>query len=290
MNSKQIEYTLELAKTKNFNRAAANLFITQPALSYQIKRLETEVGFTIFERSGKGITLTLAGQTFCERIALLQQELKASIEDCRNLNRSYDDVVRICVPFRTAIHYLSEAIETFNKTYPNVFVEVTIDSQPNQYQHFLQGKYDLFYAIQSTLTPQKDIQQIHLYNSNVYLVVNHQDTLAKLTAVTGKHLKGRTLLVGGGSTKELKQLQQQLVTQLHLKSMTSANHETTLTNIAAHRGVCLVPGLLNDYNDEFSWIPFEPTVKIPCVLCQHQHNQKAHVTAFVDVLQALYQD
>ncbi|MCS4486257.1 LysR family transcriptional regulator [Staphylococcus americanisciuri] len=290
MNSKQIEYTLELAKTKNFNRAAENFFITQPALSYQIKRLETEVGFTIFERSAKGVVLTLAGQTFCERITLLQQELKAIIEDCRNLNRTYDDVVRICVPFRTAIHYLPEAIETFNKLYPNIFVEVTIDSQPNQYQQFLQGKYDLFYAIQSSITPQKDTQQIHLYDSHIYLVVNHHDVLSQLTAVTSKHLKDRTLLVGGGSPKELRQLQQQLITQLQLKSITSANHETTLTNIAAHRGICLVPGLLNDYNHEFKWIPFKPTVQIPCVLCRHQNNQKAHIITFIDILKDYYQN
>ena len=43
MNTKQIDYVLEIAKTKNFNRAAENLFISQPALSYQIKLVENEI-------------------------------------------------------------------------------------------------------------------------------------------------------------------------------------------------------------------------------------------------------
>lgn len=54
MNSKQIECALELALTLNFGQAAENLYITQPTLSYHIKTLEDEIGFQLFERSGKG--------------------------------------------------------------------------------------------------------------------------------------------------------------------------------------------------------------------------------------------
>ena len=41
MNTKQIDYALELAQVKNFNRAAENLFISQPSLSYQLQALES---------------------------------------------------------------------------------------------------------------------------------------------------------------------------------------------------------------------------------------------------------
>ena len=57
MNTKQIDYCIELAHTLNFSRAADNMFVSQPTLTYQIKLLEDEVGFAIFERSGKGATL-----------------------------------------------------------------------------------------------------------------------------------------------------------------------------------------------------------------------------------------
>ena len=54
MNTKQISFCIELAHTLNFSRAAENLFVSQPSFSYQIRLLEEEVGFAIFERSGKG--------------------------------------------------------------------------------------------------------------------------------------------------------------------------------------------------------------------------------------------
>ena len=64
MNTKQINYCIELAHTLNFSRAAENLFVSQPSFSYQIRLLEEEVGFDIFERSGKGASLTPAGTQF----------------------------------------------------------------------------------------------------------------------------------------------------------------------------------------------------------------------------------
>ena len=65
MTTKQLAYAAELAKTLNFNRAAENLFISQPTLTYQIKALEDEIGFPLFDRSGKGAALTPAGEQFC---------------------------------------------------------------------------------------------------------------------------------------------------------------------------------------------------------------------------------
>ena len=59
MNTKQIDYCIELAHTLNFSRAAENLSVSQPSFSYQIRLLEEEVGFDIFERSGKGALLIL---------------------------------------------------------------------------------------------------------------------------------------------------------------------------------------------------------------------------------------
>jgi len=54
MTTKQIDYCIELAHTLNFSRAAENMFVSQPTFSYQIRLLEEEIGFAVFERSGKG--------------------------------------------------------------------------------------------------------------------------------------------------------------------------------------------------------------------------------------------
>ena len=76
MTTKQLDYCIELAHTLNFSRAADNMFVSQPTFSYQIKLLEDEIGFKIFERSGKGAALTPAGAQFVNTVSNLKEELK----------------------------------------------------------------------------------------------------------------------------------------------------------------------------------------------------------------------
>ena len=64
MDIKQIDYILELAQTQHFGRAADNLFISQPVLTYHIKAVEAEIGFALFDRSPRGTILTPAGERF----------------------------------------------------------------------------------------------------------------------------------------------------------------------------------------------------------------------------------
>ncbi|MBQ9582461.1 MAG: LysR family transcriptional regulator, partial [Synergistaceae bacterium] len=86
MNTKQIDCVLEIAQTKNFNRAAENLFISQPALTYQIKLVEEEIGFKLFDRSSRGAVLTPAGEQFCTTLRNIRGELKRAIEQGQNFS------------------------------------------------------------------------------------------------------------------------------------------------------------------------------------------------------------
>jgi DNA-binding transcriptional LysR family regulator len=75
MTTKQMDYCIELARTLNFSRAAENQFVSQPTLTYQIRLLEEEVGFPIFERSGKGASLTSAGGQFVSVLSRKNQKI-----------------------------------------------------------------------------------------------------------------------------------------------------------------------------------------------------------------------
>ena len=64
MNFEQLKYIVEIERCGSINKASQTLFVTQPALSASIKELEGELGFTIFERSNKGIRPTAEGSQF----------------------------------------------------------------------------------------------------------------------------------------------------------------------------------------------------------------------------------
>ncbi len=122
MHTKQIEYILELARTLNFNHAAENLYIAQSTLTYQIKSAEEEIGFPIFERSSKGVTLTPAGFQFCLTLRQIQDQLQTAIEQGQNFSQQYREDITIGLNVRSMIHPLPQIIRTFNEQYPDVLI------------------------------------------------------------------------------------------------------------------------------------------------------------------------
>ncbi len=67
MDIKVMEYAVEIARRQSFTKAAEHLHIAQPSLSQQIKKLEAELGLTLFHRSHGSVTLTPHGRRFIEK-------------------------------------------------------------------------------------------------------------------------------------------------------------------------------------------------------------------------------
>ena len=64
MNILHVKYAVEVAKAGSLNKAAEKLLVAQPNLSRSIRELEADLGITIFERTAKGMTLTMEGDEF----------------------------------------------------------------------------------------------------------------------------------------------------------------------------------------------------------------------------------
>lgn len=287
MNTKQMDYILELSQIKNFNHAAENLYISQPTMTYQIKLVEEEVGFQIFERSGKGASLTPAGEQFCVALKNIREELKRAIEQGQNFSSLYRDNLNIGLPMRSAVYFLPQAITEFSGRNPSI--SITPIFRPfGYYDAFLKGEQDIVFALEEDMRRVPDVKIYPLFTSGIYLITEKSDPLAKKERITADDLTGRTLMVGGGSPPALRAVQQRLIQTVKLRYFNSYDHDTTLTNVAAHRGVCLAPGFLNDHSGQFAWTPFECKEHFNCVLCTRSNEQRTSVQEFVRILQNIY--
>lgn len=286
MNTKQMDCVLELAQTHNFNKAAENLFMSQPSLSYQVKMLEEEVGFTIFDRSGRGAVLTPAGEQFITSLRTIRTDLRRAVELGQNFSSQYTQSITVGLFWRSALLALPEAIEKMHALHPDVNITPMFDVGESM-DAFLQGQQDILFT-------RKDPRQIPnakvfpLYQSRIYLVTKPNDKLAKKKLVTMEDLKGRTLMVGGSSPSPLRAVQHRVVNTLGIDHFNSNDHGTTLISVAAGKGVCLSPGLFNDGNPEFAWTPFDCEETISCSLCVHSHEKRPKVLELVKLLQDLY--
>ena len=289
MTTKQIDYCIELAHTLNFSRAADNMFVSQPTFSYQIRLLEEEIGFTIFERSGKGASLTPAGAQFVSFLTGMREDLKRAIEQGQNFSAKYKDNISICMMVRQALYFLPEAMRIFAEAKPDVQI-TPVFQYVNSMDTFLQNEADIVFALKEQTRQIPGIQVHDLFESRIYLIAGRDDPLAEKNLIREEDLYGRTLMVGGGSPLALKTVQHRLISTGKIDYFNSADHDTTLTNVAAGRGVCLAPGFLNDHSGQFAWIPFDCEEHFSCVLCTHKEDQRDSLRSFLSILTKLYAD
>ena len=289
MNTKYFESIIELAKTKNFNKAAENLYITQPALTYQINTVEDEVGFRIFDRSGKGAVLTPAGEQFVATIRDINSQLNRAIEQGQNFSTKYRDNIRIAIPVRSAIYYLPEIINLFQKEEASVSI-TPVFSYDNVMETFLSGEADILFSFKDIIRHIPDIKVTDFYRSHIYLVCRNDDPLAKKKIITKNDLTGRTLMIGGGSPLHLKKLQQEIIQDKSISYFNSNDHDTSLTFVASGQAIVLSPGILNDHNPQFSWIPFDTDIAFDCVLCTHLEDKRKTVKQLISLLIDFYSE
>ena len=190
---------------------------------------------------------------------------------------------------RQAVTFLPEAMRIFAKTAPEVQITPVFQYEGGV-EAFLKNEVDLLFALREQTKQIPGITVYDLFESRVYLIADRNDPLSKKDLVREEDLYGRTLMVGGGSPAALRAVQHRLIGTGKLRYFNSPDHDSTLVNVAAGRGICLAPGFLNDHSGQFAWIPFDCGETFSCVLVGHQADRRPGVAAFVGILQKLYRE
>ena len=123
MDLSLLETFQTIAREGSFSRAGQKLLRTQPAVSLALKRLETELGAKLIDRSSKHLALTDAGRLvleYCDRYAGLDRELHTALADLRDLSRGK---LTIGANESTALYLLSP-VAGFRRQHPGVKVEI----------------------------------------------------------------------------------------------------------------------------------------------------------------------
>ena len=111
MNILHLKYAVEVAKTGSINKAAEQLFMAQPNLSRAVKELEADLGITIFDRSAKGMVLTIEGREFINYARQILHQID-EVEHIYKHGKAQKQKFSVSVP-RTG--YISEAFSRFSK-------------------------------------------------------------------------------------------------------------------------------------------------------------------------------
>lgn len=124
MQLKSIEYFIEIAEAKSFTKAAEKLYISQPALSQQIRKLENELGAKLFDRNRHTAELTEVGRLFLEegkRIITIYNDLLAQVFE---IEHPEEEVVRFGISPFYSQYYLPQLLPPLISTHPTLKYEV----------------------------------------------------------------------------------------------------------------------------------------------------------------------
>lgn len=198
MNSLQVKYFLTLCSERSFSKAASKLFVTQPSFSQFIKKIESEVGTELIDRSCSPIKLTEAGEAYhnaCVQFAAIEEDMNNAISSLSELKSG-----RLSVgteSFRAST-MLAKSIAAFKKEFPGVDIYVTEGSQKFLESGVASGDIDL-----AICSGEFDMNMFHsevLADENLYMAVPKDDPVnMELTEYKLEHNE-----ITGNSLKILK--------------------------------------------------------------------------------------
>lgn len=127
MDLRTLRYFIAVLEAGSLSRAAGSLFIAQPALTAQIKKLEGELGAKLFERSHAGVTPTPAGLQLYEDARRLLSDADAVRERIQRLPQGPEGSVTVAVPFLLASLLMGPVLAQLKTSHPRIRVFVLDD-------------------------------------------------------------------------------------------------------------------------------------------------------------------
>ena len=143
MNSKQIKYFQDIVRLESFTEAAEANYISQSAISQQIKALETELGLTLLKRKNRGFELTRAGRFFYQKSQSILAELEKTVALTQNLAGEEPLLMRVGLLWGLADSKLAQAFVGFKELFPQIQLDFTVGSHEEIGQALRQQRIDL---------------------------------------------------------------------------------------------------------------------------------------------------
>lgn len=195
MNIKQIEYVLAVAEYKSFTKAAEKLFISQPALSEQIKLLETELGIQIFNRSKNGVTLTQTGKEFVLNGNNILNQFYKFESSMKNYSTNLIGTIRIGLYWAFGYTDIPEKLFNFLKENPKITAIFTIDGSVNLEEKLNNKLLDIaFVTGYNDSFNDNNLKNVFIESSQLVALVNYEHALGKKNQIHFKDLTNQTIL------------------------------------------------------------------------------------------------
>lgn len=160
MDIKQLKYFVHVAEMGSFSKAAAYLSIAQPALSRQIRNLESDLDVLLLHRNGRGVSTTEAGQTLLGRAKTILEDLENTEKEIAALSGMATGSATLGVPPTVSQVLITPLIKRFRTFYPAVSVQVVEGFSGHINEWLANGRLDVAVLYNAPRTKQLSAERL----------------------------------------------------------------------------------------------------------------------------------
>ena len=267
MTLNELKFIVALAKARNFRKAAENCFVSQPALSLAVKKLEDELGVLLFERSRSDVTMTVVGELVVEQAMRAIDEANRVKEIAKQGNNQLAGALKLGVIYSVGPYLLPEIIPILRKTAPEMPLIVEENLTSNLEMQLRNGVIDV--AIIALPFEIPGVKILPLYEEEFVVVVPSEHDWAGLKAVDASELANEKVLLLNSGHCFSNQVLQACPSLSRNGEILQGNSLDTIRNmVASNLGITVLPisATISRYeNPLVKVIPFKkpiPTRKI----------------------------
>lgn len=266
MNMNQIQYALTIARYKNFSKAAESLFMSQPALSLQIKKLEQELGFPLFHRKAQGVTITPDGEKFFHDAQSVEIAWNQMLQNASILRGESRRHLRIAVSTRIYSNGLFSDIVDFFDNHPEIEATFVTEAGADFFAALRNGSIDI--ALDrlppvELLPDAKNFFSCELFSEQQCFLMAPDSPFASSDSLSFSAMAGTSYITGLENSLEDRSLKQFCKEYgITLGKLYRSDGITTVMNLVRNgKGITLGPRSFAEHYQVHA-IPVEPTTYV----------------------------
>ncbi len=195
MNLNQLEYFISVAETLNFTKAAAKCFISQTAMTQQIRSLEKTVGVPLFIRDKHHVELTAAGRVYLKEARIILNRSNEALRMARLASEGLEGEITIGFIRGFGQSDFPEILRDFCTTYPTVKVNLIRDNMSVLLDLLVNKQCDLTFTISPFQRTHPDLKHIYMKSYPVMAALYDGHPLAKRSYLTYEELEGEKFIM-----------------------------------------------------------------------------------------------
>lgn len=193
MEIRHLRLIKAIAEEGTITKAIDKLYLTQSALSYQLKEAEHQLGTKIFLRINKKMVLTKAGEKLHETAKEVLEKLKDTEHQIKKLVFGESGEIRLSTECYSGYHWLPSVMKQFQLLYPNIDLKIIMEATHYPLQKLLAGVLDI--AITSDPIKDEKLKYIELFQDEMVAVVSQNHPWVQKKFVVAKDFATEHLLI-----------------------------------------------------------------------------------------------